>query len=63
MIDRIYGPGTAEKIQALANMSEKITDDEILHYIRKYYTELEDMLAPAGKVKKKKYYLTSELPQ
>ncbi len=56
MIDRIYGQGTAEKIQTLANMSEKITDDEILHYIRKYYTELEDMLVPAGTVKKKKYY-------
>jgi len=55
-IDRIYGLGTAEKIQTLANMSDKTTDDEILHYIRKYYAELEDMLAPAGTVKKKKYY-------
>lgn len=56
-IDRIYGLGTAEKIQTLANMSEKSTDDEILHYIRKYYQELDDMLVPADKVKKKKYYL------
>jgi len=37
-------------------MSDKTTDDEILHYIRKYYAELEDMLVPAGTVKKKKYY-------
>jgi len=44
-------------------MAEKTTDDEILHYIRRYYQELEDMLAPAKIIKKKKYYLTSELPQ
>lgn len=37
-------------------MSDKTTDSEILDYIRKYYTELEDMLVSAGTVKKKKYY-------
>lgn len=59
MIDRIYGQGTAEKIQTLANMSEKSTDDEILDYIRKYYRELEDMWAPTEVIKAKKYYTVS----
>lgn len=56
-IDRVYWPGIAEKIQTLANISEKTTDDDILHYIRRYYAKLEDMWAPNDVIKSKKYFL------
>ena len=45
----------AERLQKLANSTEKITDDEILEIIRKYYQELGKM---AVEFTPKKYYLT-----
>jgi len=56
-IDRLYGNFTSEKIQALALLPEKTTDDEILGYIRKYYQELEELGVSSEIIKKKKYYL------
>ena len=41
----------------LANSLEKVTDDEILHYIRLYYYELSQMGWSNEQIKIKKYYL------
>lgn len=59
-IDRLYWEGTAQKIQTLALLPEKTTDDEILHYIRKYYSELEGLGISDEVIKPKKYYLIFE---
>lgn len=56
-IDRMYWIGTAEHIMRLALSIEKVTDDEILHYIRLYYYELPQMGWSNEQIKIKKYYL------
>lgn len=55
-VERMYGEWTAERLQKLANSTEKVTDDEILEIIRKYYQELGKM---AAEFTPKKYYLTN----
>ena len=54
-VEKMYGEWMAERLQKLANSTEKITDDEILEIIRKYYQELGKM---AVEFTPKKYYLT-----
>lgn len=56
-IDKMYWSGTAEQIMRLANSVEKVSDDEILHYIRLYYYELSQMGWTNEMIGIKKYYL------
>lgn len=56
-IDKLYWSGTAEQIMRLANSTDKVTDDEILHYIRLYYYELSQMGWSNEQIWIKKYYL------
>lgn len=53
-IDRMYGEWTAERIQKFAISTEKVTDEEILGEIRKYYRLLGEM---AVAFTPKKYFL------
>lgn len=50
-------PWLAERLRSLANSTDKVSDEEILDYIRFYYTELAKM---AVDFKPKKIYLKSE---
>lgn len=59
-IDKKYWEWTAEQIMRLANSVEKVSDDEILHYIRLYYYELSQMGWTNEQISIKKYYLKSE---
>lgn len=59
-IDKMYWSWTAEQIMRLANSVEKISDDEILHYIRLYYYELSQMWWTNEQIGIKKYYLKSK---
>lgn len=56
-IDKMYWSWTAEQIMRLANSVEKVSDDEILHYIRLYYYELSQMGWTNEMIGIKKYYL------
>lgn len=56
-IDRMYWSWTAEQIMRLANTVEKVSDDEILHYIRLYYYELSQLWWTTQQIWIKKYYL------
>ncbi len=56
-IDKMYWSWTAEQIMRLANSVEKVSDDEILHYIRLYYYELSQMGWTSEMIGIKKYYL------
>lgn len=56
-IDKMYWSWTAEQIMRLANSVEKVSDDEILHYIRLYYYELSQMGWSNEMIGIKKYYL------
>ncbi len=56
-IDKKYWEWTAEQIMRLANSVEKISDDEIIHYIRLYYYELSQMGWTNEMIGLKKYYL------
>lgn len=55
-IDKMYWSWTAEQIMRLANSVEKVSDDEILHYIRLYYYELSQMGWSNEMIGIKKYY-------
>ena len=44
----------------LANSVEKVSDDEILHYIRLYYYELSQMGWTSEMIGIKKYYLKNQ---
>lgn len=55
-IDKMYWSWTAEQIMRLANSIEKVSDDEILHYIRLYYYELSQMGWTNEMIRIKKYY-------
>lgn len=59
-IDKMYWSGTAEQIMRLANSVEKVSDDEILHYIWLYYYELSQMGWTNEMIGIKKYYLKWE---
>lgn len=56
-IDKMYWSWTAEQIMRLANSVEKVSDDEILHYIRLYYYELSQMGWTNEQIWIRKYYL------
>lgn len=56
-IDKMYWSWTAEQIMRLANSVEKVSDDEIIHYIRLYYYELSQMGWTNEQIQIKKYYL------
>lgn len=53
-VDRMYGEWTAERLQKFSLSTEKVTDEEILEVIRKYYWLLGEM---AVNFSSKKYFL------
>lgn len=53
-IEKKYGEWTAERIKNLAESTDKVTDDEVLEVIRKYYRLLSEM---AVEFSPKKYFL------
>lgn len=57
-IDTLYGLWTAEQVMRLANDTSKTTDEEILGYIRIYYTLLSNFWLSNEDIGIKKYYLT-----
>lgn len=57
-LDKLYWTGTADQIMRFANdSSSKVTDEEILHYIRLYYYELSQYWLSNKDIGIKKYYL------